>query len=94
VAGAGITPAQAVLQLEGQHGVIPVVRAAHDKGAYRTELRLDQIGPGCVRGREAQPGVLAPGPAPDRRCLVRRQGSSVGVSPQHVSTGERMWPAH
>jgi hypothetical protein len=94
VAGAGITPAQAVLQLAGQHGVIPVVRAAHDKGAYRTELRLDRIGPGCVRGREAQPGVLAPGPAPDRRCLVRRQGSSVGVSPQHVSTGERMWPAH
>jgi hypothetical protein len=25
VAGAGITPAQAVLQLEGQHGVIAVV---------------------------------------------------------------------
>ena len=35
VAGVGITPAQVVLQLAGQRGVIPVVRAAHDKGAYR-----------------------------------------------------------
>jgi hypothetical protein len=43
VAGAGITPAQVVLQLAGQRGVIPVVRAAHDKGAYRTELRLDPV---------------------------------------------------
>src|SRR5580704_6947073 len=43
------------------------------KGAYRTGLRLDRIGLGCVRGREAQPGVLAPGSAPDRGCLVRRQ---------------------
>jgi len=40
VAGVGITPAQAGLQLAGQRGVIPVVRAAHDKGAYRTGLRL------------------------------------------------------
>ena len=31
VAGAGITPAQAGLQPAGQRGVIPVVRAAHDK---------------------------------------------------------------
>ncbi|HXC85981.1 MAG TPA: hypothetical protein VNV62_29465 [Trebonia sp.] len=37
VAGVGITPAQAGLQLAGQRGVIAVVRAAHDKGAYRTE---------------------------------------------------------
>jgi hypothetical protein len=50
VAGVGITPAQAGLQLAGQRGVIPVVRAAYDKGAYRTGLRLDRIGPGCVRG--------------------------------------------
>jgi hypothetical protein len=49
VAGVGITPAQAGLQLAGQRGVIPVVRATHHKGAYRTELRLDRIGPGCVR---------------------------------------------
>jgi len=60
VAGVGITPARVVLQLAGQRGVIPVVRAAHDKGAYWTELRLDRIGPGCVRGREAQLDVLAP----------------------------------
>src|SRR5271166_6616863 len=46
VAGVGITPAQVVLQLAGQLGVIPVVRAAHDKGAYRTGLRLDRIAPG------------------------------------------------
>src|SRR5271170_8097284 len=54
VAGAGITPAQVVLQLAGQRGVIPVVRAAHDKGAYRTELRLDRIGPRRACRRETQ----------------------------------------
>jgi hypothetical protein len=37
VAGVGITPAQAGLQLAGQHGMARVIRAAHDKGAYRTE---------------------------------------------------------
>src|SRR5271154_6134221 len=60
VAGVG-TPAQGALQPAGQRGMARVVRAAHDKGAYRTELRLDRIGPGCVRGREAQLDVLAPG---------------------------------
>jgi hypothetical protein len=53
VAGAGITPAQAGLQLAGQRGVIPVVRAAHDKGADRT-------GPDCAStglAREAFAGV-------------------------------------
>src|SRR5689334_16103620 len=50
-----------------------VIRAAHDKGAYRTELRLDRIGPRRVCRREAQLDVLAPGPAADRRGLVRCQ---------------------
>ena len=38
-----MTPAQAGLQLAAQYGVIPVVRAAHDKGAYRTGLPLDRV---------------------------------------------------
>ena len=37
------------------------------------ELRLDRIGPRRVRRREAQLDVLPPGPAADRRGLVRRQ---------------------
>jgi hypothetical protein len=41
VAGVGVAPAQVILELAGQRGVVPVVRAANDKGADRTELRLD-----------------------------------------------------
>ena len=37
VTGAGITLAQGGLQLAGQHVIVRVIRAAHDKGAYRTE---------------------------------------------------------
>ena len=60
VAGVGITPAQAGLQLAGQRGVIPVVRAAHDKGAYRTGHRRAQ--------RPAGPAA----PATPARCRVCR----------------------
>jgi hypothetical protein len=55
VAGVGITPAQAGLQLAGQRGVIPVVRAAHGKGAYRTGLRLDRIGHDAFAGVKHSP---------------------------------------
>ena len=53
--------------------MVRVVRVAHDKGPQGTEVRLDRIGPGRVRRREAQLDVLPLGPAADRRGLVRRQ---------------------
>ena len=40
VAGAGITPAQVVLQPASQDVMVRVVRAAHDKGPQRPEARL------------------------------------------------------
>ena len=36
----GVAPARVGVQLAGQRGVIPVVRAAHDEGAQWPELRL------------------------------------------------------
>jgi hypothetical protein len=53
--------------------MIRVVGVAQDKGPQRTEVRLNRVGPGRVRRREAQLDVLPPGPAADRRGLVRRQ---------------------
>jgi hypothetical protein len=41
VAGVGVAPAQVGLELTGLHGVAGVIRGTHDKGAQRTELRLD-----------------------------------------------------
>ena len=40
VAGVGVAPAQAGLELAGQHGVAGMIRAAHDKSADWPELRL------------------------------------------------------
>jgi hypothetical protein len=40
VTGVGVAPAQVLLELAGQHGVAGVIRAAHDKGAQGSELRL------------------------------------------------------
>jgi hypothetical protein len=40
VAGVGVAPAQVLLEFAGQHGVAGMIRAAHDKGADWTELRL------------------------------------------------------
>jgi hypothetical protein len=44
VTGVGVAPAQVLLELAGQHGVVAVIRAAHNEGADRTELRLDRVG--------------------------------------------------
>jgi hypothetical protein len=43
VAGAGAAPVQAELALARQDGVVAVIRATRDKGAQRTELRLDRV---------------------------------------------------
>jgi len=40
VAGVGVTPGQVLLKEAGEHGVVRVVRAAHDEGAQWPELRL------------------------------------------------------
>jgi transposase len=53
VAGVGVAPAQVGLELAGLHGVAGVIGGTHDKGAQRTELRLDRVGPGRVGRREA-----------------------------------------
>ena len=68
-----VTPAEVGLQPAGQRGVVRMVGVAHDKGPQRTEVRLNRVGPGRVRRRQAQLDVLPPGPAADRRGLVRRQ---------------------
>jgi hypothetical protein len=39
MAGVGVAPAQVSLELAGQDGVAGMVRATHDKGAHRPELR-------------------------------------------------------
>jgi len=85
LAGVGVAPAQVSLELAGQHGVAGMIRGTHDKGAQRTELRLDRIGPGRVCRREAQLHVLPPGPAPDGGGLVR--GQVVQDHEQPVATG-------
>jgi hypothetical protein len=59
--------------LRASAGWFRMVGGAHDKGPQRTEVRLYRISPRRVRRREAQPGVFPPGPAADRRGLVRRQ---------------------
>ena len=52
MAGVGVAPARAVLQPPGQHGLVAVIRAAHDKGAYRTKNFPDPVN---IRARH---GVL------------------------------------
>jgi hypothetical protein len=73
VASVGVAPAQIVLQLAGQHGVVGMVRGAHHERAQRPELGLDRVGPGRVGRGEAQLDLVAGGPGPDGGSLVRRQ---------------------
>ncbi len=68
VAGAGMTPAQADLQLAGQRGVIPVVRATHDK--VRT-------GPDCASVGWAQDAFAGVKHSPAFSRLARRRIAGV-----------------
>jgi len=49
VPGVGVTPAR-VLPPPSQHGVVAVIRAAHDKGAYRTKIFSDPVNTWARRG--------------------------------------------
>ena len=62
VAGVGVASAQAVLEFAGRRGVVRVVRAAQEKSADRTELRL--------RDEPRRRGRTGP---PPRRAGLRRR---------------------